>query len=76
MSSRAEMKTFSCIFPESVLYYRSTCRCDGMVDVVDSKSFGLIPRAGSIPATGTKIASMRYASEQFFYCQIGSARRV
>ena len=31
------MKTFSCIFPESVLYYKSTCRCDGMVDVVDSK---------------------------------------
>ena len=38
MSSRAEMKTFSCIFPESVLYCKSTCRCDGMVDVVDSKS--------------------------------------
>ena len=40
MSSRAEMKTFSCIFPESVLYYKSTCRCDGMVDVADSKSAG------------------------------------
>ena len=38
MSSRAEMKTFSCIFPESVLYCKSTCRCDGMVDVVDSKT--------------------------------------
>ena len=37
-----------------------------LVDEVDSKSIGLIPRAGSIPATGTKIASMRYASEQFF----------
>ena len=36
-----------------------------LVDEVDSKSIGLIPRAGSIPATGTKIASMRCASEQF-----------
>ena len=28
----------SCFLPEIVLYYLSTCRCDGMVDVVDSKS--------------------------------------
>ena len=29
-------------------------RCDGMVDVTDSKSVGLIPRVGSSPTTGTK----------------------
>lgn len=52
MSSRAEMKTFSCIFPESVLYYKSTCRCDGMVDVVDSKCV-----ASVFPSSGKGVAN-------------------
>ena len=52
MSSRAEMKTFSCIFPESVLYYKSTCRCDGMVDVVDSKCV-----ASDFPSSGNGVAN-------------------
>ena len=52
MSSRAEMKTFSCIFPESVLYYKSTCRCDGMVDVVDSKCV-----ASDFPSSGKGVAN-------------------
>ena len=46
------MKTFSCIFPESVLYYRSTCRCDGMVDVVDSKCV-----APDFPSSGKGVAN-------------------
>ena len=28
----------ACYFLKDVVYYGSTCRCDGMVDVVDSKS--------------------------------------
>ncbi len=46
------MKTFSCIFPESVLYYKSTCRCDGMVDVVDSKCV-----APDFPSSGEGVAN-------------------
>ena len=29
---------YACYFTKDVVYYSSTCRCDGMVDVVDSKS--------------------------------------
>ena len=36
-----------------------------LVDEVDSKSIGLIPRAGSIPATGTIIAPRLRALEHF-----------
>ena len=36
-----------------------------LVDEEDSKSFGLIPRAGSIPATGTIFAPKCHASEHF-----------
>lgn len=38
-----------------------------LVDEADSKSVGLITRAGSTPATGTIIAPKRHASE-LFYC--------
>ena len=57
------MKTFSCIFPESVLYYKSTCRCDGMVDVVDSKCF-----ASDFPSSGKGVANSLlfwYSSSSF-----------
>ena len=46
------MKTFSCIFPESVLYYKGTYRCDGMVDVVDSKCV-----ASVFPISGKGVAN-------------------
>ena len=36
-----------------------------LVDEVDSKSIGLIPRAGSTPATGTIFAPKCHASEHF-----------
>ena len=41
------------------------CRCVGMVDEEDSKSFGLITRVGSSPTTGTIFAPKCYASEHF-----------
>ena len=62
MSSRAEMKTFSCIFPESVLYYKSTCRCDGMVDVVDSKSTA----SDGVPVRVRSPAPNQYNPNQVF----------
>ena len=62
MSSRAEMKTFSCIFPESVLYYKSTCRCDGMVDVVDSKSTA----SDGVPVRVRSPAPNQYNPNQIF----------
>ena len=62
MSSRAEMKTFSCIFPESVLYCRSACRCDGMVDVVDSKSTA----SDGVPVRVRSPAPNQYNPNQVF----------
>ena len=48
------MTSFRCNLRERVLNYaRAAGRCDGMVDVTDSKSVGLIPRVGSSPTTGT-----------------------
>ena len=38
----------------------SKSRCDGMVDVTDSKSVGLIPRVGSSPTTGTRSEDSPY----------------
>lgn len=40
-----------------------------LVDEADSKSVGLITRAGSTPATGTIFAPKCYASEHFFTAQ-------
>ena len=57
------MKTFSCIFPESVLYYRSTCRCDGMVDVVDSKT-----SSPSVAGIGKRLGESSVFQILFFIC--------
>ena len=43
-----------------------TSRCDGMVDVTDSKSVGLIPRVGSSPTTGTTSSRTLYRSRRLF----------
>ena len=48
---------------DNFVQFRS--RLVGMADEVDSKSIGLIPRAGSTPATGTIFAPKCYASEHF-----------
>ena len=43
---------FSCILRWDVLYYISTCRCDEMVDVADSKC------ASSILTPGEKVVAV------------------
>ena len=49
MSSRAEMKTFSCIFLNLYYTIRHLPVCVELVDEEDSKSFGANPRAGGFP---------------------------
>ena len=64
---------FSIAFFRRILYNnqcspRKGGHCAGVLELVDeedSKSFGLIPRAGSIPATGTIFAPKCHASEHF-----------
>ena len=67
MSFRAGEKLFLAFFLN--LYYTVEVPAGvlELVDEADSKSVGLITRAGSTPATGTIIAPKRYASE-LFYC--------
>lgn len=49
-------ESFFLQFPRAygILYLSQFAGVLELVDEVDSKSIGLIPRAGSIPATGTK----------------------
>ena len=51
---KRRLREFFLAFSEDIVYTVFTRRCDGMVDVTDSKSVGLIPRVGSSPTTGTK----------------------
>ena len=65
MSFRAGEKLFLAFFLN--LYYTVEVPAGvlELVDEVDSKSIGLIPRAGSTPATGTIFAPKCHASEHF-----------
>ena len=54
MSFRAGEKLFLAFFLNLYYTIKAPAGVLELVDEEDSKSFGLIPRAGSIPATGTK----------------------
>ena len=58
-----------------------SCRCDGMADVTDSKSVGLITRVGSSPTTGTSDPTIQkvqkgnvfHVEKRFFFCFTGQS---